>query len=830
MFEVVCGCLSHLPPSIIGEVVDILDLCFEGLNTGKYIELSIGGIDKTHRRWITVNQRHALKTPEELDVFFGPVLRDKSGVMGKANCLGTQVLWVDIDSMELIPPILPPTAIIRSGHGYHLYWRLTEFQSDRKVIETLNAGLAQSISGDSCHNIDRVMRIPGTYNCKDPDDLVKVICDKIDIANTYSVEDIEASLTLEDKMARKIRTGDRRGYKSRSERDWAIVTALLIAEMSDQGIKRIFSCHECGDKYETGGDRYLDKTIEAARESLLAQPIQVIQAAQAVQTTPVVEKDNSYWMASGKGAAQVSTFTLEPLLLLEGDEDAYVCNVRAQGTRHVWKDEVFKKSELGSIHRLRPRLNRAAWNWLGRDSHVGMLAAYLIKQLQEKGVPLAKSTKVMGRHELVDDDRIYFVTDKAVIASDGSIWADKGGSPIVYVPRTKNVPAITIQKLGYGKKEATIIAKNLPLLHEPDRIWPMIGWYAATPMKPAIEDAGWRFPILSVSGTKGSGKTTLILRVFLRMMGYTKPKGYEANTTRFVLLALLGSTNAAPLAFSEFRANMTKDFLRYVLISYDSGVDARGRPDQEINEYPLLAPFSLDGEDKLQDPAALERIISVHLAKDIVLKDTPAWIAYQKISKVNLEAFAYPYILHTLQGAVLGRLEKAQEQIDTAFVYPMPDRIRRNLAVAWMGITTFTDFMGMDMPDIEVMRHALENVYVIDRGRAPIAADDFVEFVVNIAANKQTNFAFALIDGVIWFHVTPAYHAYATHAARMGTPALSKAAMVSQLNEMEEFILPPRVMRIEGKMVRAHGINLQKAHDAQLDIPSSIDLLTWTIK
>jgi len=807
--------------------VDILDLCFEGLSNTKYIELSIGGVGKVHRRWITVNQRHALKAPEELDVFFGPALRAQSGVSGKANCLGTQVLWVDVDSMDLIPPTLPPTAIVRSGHGYHLYWRLLEFQTDRKAIETLNAGLAQSISGDSCHNIDRIMRVPGTYNCKDPDDFIKVICDKIDIRNSYSVEDIKASLTIEDKIARKIQTGDRRGYPSRSERDWAIITALVSAGVSEHGIRRIFSCHECGDKYETGGDRYLNKTIEAAKESLLSQPILVTQVA---QTTPVVEKDNSYWMAVGKGAAQVSTFTLEPLLLLEGDEDAYVCNVRAQGTTHVWKDEIFKKSELSSLNRLRPRLNRAAWNWLGRDSHVGILAAHLIKQLQEKGIPLAKSTHTMGRHELVDDDRIYFVTDKTVMASDGSIWAEDKGSPLVYVPRTKNLPSITVRKLGYGKKEAGVIAKNLPLLHDSDRIWPMIGWYASAPMKPAIEEAGWRFPILSVSGTKGSGKTTLILRVFLRMMGYVKPRGYEANTTRFVLLTLLGSTNAAPLAFSEFRANMTKDFLRYVLLSYDSGVDARGRPDQTITEYPLLAPFSLDGEDKLQDPAALERIISVHLAKDTILKDNPAWIAYQKISKVNLEAFAYPYILHTLQGAVLGRLESSQGQIDRAFPYPMPDRIRRNLAVVWMGIMTITDFMGMDMPDIEVMRHALENVYIIDRGRAPVAADDFVEFVVNVAANRQTNFAYIVTDGVLWFHVTPAYHAYATHAARMGTPALSKAAMVSQLNEMIVFITGPKVMRIDGKMVRAHGINLQKAHDAQLDIPSDIISNVWIIK
>ncbi len=805
--------------------MDILDLCFEGLNTANFIELSIGGVSENHRRWITIAQRGALRTPEELDVYFGPAVRDKSGVMGKANCLGSQVLWVDVDNIELTLPVLPPTSIVHSGHGYHLYWRLLEFQSDRKVIETLNAGLAQSIKGDSSHNIDRVLRVPGTYNRKDPDKPVKVVCASINILNAYSADDIRASLLLEPKMARKIRSGDSRGYKSKSERDWAIMQALYSVGVSEHGVRRIFAYHRCGDKARDEGDSYLDRTITMAKES---------PGAQEVTAQPVVEKDNCYWMATGKGASQVSTFVLDPLLLLEGkgegDEDAFVCNVRAQGTKHVWKEEVFKKSELSSLNRLNPRLSIAAWSWLGRDGHVRQLCAHLIGQLQEAGLPRAVSTHTMGRHELVDDDRVYFVTRGMVIGSDGSVW-EGGNAPLVYVPRTKNMPYISIRKLGYGPSEAKVIAENLPMLHDANRIWPMIGWYMATPMKPAIEDAGYRFPILSISGTKGSGKTTLIQRVFLRMLGYSQPRGYDANTTRFVLLALLGSTNAAPLAFSEFRANMTKDFLRYILLSYDSGVDARGRPDQTINEYPLLAPFSLDGEDRLEDPAAMERILSIHLHKDAVLKGAPAWEAYQVLSKIKLEAFAYPYILHTLQGGVQDRLEEAQRKVDCVFPYSMPDRIRKNLAVVWMGVATFVDFMGMGMPHVELLRHSLENVYVVDRGRAPVAADEFIEFVVNVAANRQTNFAYTVISGVMWFHVTPAYHAYATHANRMGTPTLSRSAMVSQLDEMVEgFIVKPKVMKIDGKMVRTYGIDLQKAYDAQLDVPSSIESYTWTIK
>jgi len=815
--------------------MDLLNLCFSGLNNDNLIELSIGGTDREHRRWIPIRAIDALKIPEQLDVYFGPAVRAKADAIGKANCLGSQVLWVDLDRPDLIPAVLPPSAIVRSGHGYHLYWRIDTFIPERKEIETRNASLAQSVKGDSCHNIDRLMRLPGSMNMKESDAPIVVSVDIIRPEYVYSLGDVDASLAITDKMARKVRNGDRRGYTSRSERDWAIVTALVSAGMSDESITRIFDCHKCGDKHQSERGHYLDKTIASARESS-AEVITIRTKAgdggseDQAGPGPVVEKDNCYYMASGRGAAQVSTFVLDPLLLLEGDEDAIVADVRANGTKHVWKGEVFTKTELSSLGKLTPRLNKAAWNWLGRDLHVRQMSAYLIQQLQAKGVPLARSTRTMGRHSIVDDDRTYYVTREAVIGSDGSIWKGDSRAPIVYVPATKNLPSISITDSHLSQEVKEVIAENLPNLHDPDAIWPMIGWYAATPLKPAIEEAGYRFPILSVSGTKGSGKTTLIQRIFLRMAGYTDPKGYDANTTRFVLLSLLGSSNAPPISFSEFRANMTKEFLRYILLSYDSGVDARGRPDQTITQYPLTAPFSIDGEDQLQDPAVKERIVAVHLKKDTVMKDSPAWRAFQRLSAVDLHSLSLPYALHTLQiGGVREGLIDAQKEVDKAFVYPMPDRVRRNLAVAWYGIDILADFLGTPRPPIQVMRQALENVYVVARGRAPVAADDFVEFVVNIAARGSANFSYKLKDGVLWFHVTPAYHAYASHSHRMGQPSLSKAAMVSMLEEMTRFVLPAQVMKLEGKMVRAHGIDLQAAYDAELDIPSEITTKEFTL-
>ncbi|MEL3890449.1 VapE domain-containing protein [Ferrovibrio sp. MS7] len=59
---------------------------------------------------------------------------------------------------------LPPTVIVFSGGGYHGYWRLDEPADDLLRVEAINKLVAEVVGGDHCHNIDRLMRLPGTVN------------------------------------------------------------------------------------------------------------------------------------------------------------------------------------------------------------------------------------------------------------------------------------------------------------------------------------------------------------------------------------------------------------------------------------------------------------------------------------------------------------------------------------------------------------------------------------------------------------------------------------------------------------------------------------------
>lgn len=75
---------------------------------------------------------------------------------------------------DRLPKGLPePTVIIFSGGGFQAFWKLKEpVRIDGDItkaeeFELYNKRLEQIFGGDHCHNVDRIMRLPGTINIPD---------------------------------------------------------------------------------------------------------------------------------------------------------------------------------------------------------------------------------------------------------------------------------------------------------------------------------------------------------------------------------------------------------------------------------------------------------------------------------------------------------------------------------------------------------------------------------------------------------------------------------------------------------------------------------------
>jgi len=244
--------------------------------------------------------------------------------------------WVDIDTgteghkkqtgykdkkeaLELLAGhSLHPSAIVDSGNGLHCYWLLKESLQVTSIpeVESVLNGLIAEFKGDTgTGDITRILRVPDTKNWKDRNNpkLTKVI--KLEPSLKYSLADFEAykleeeekitasktakgpsltitgtlpevNLTNKNILSRVIilvREGDRPGYyTSRSERDQAIITELLLKGLTDLEIKAVFSnsSYGCSDKYlERGrsGDSYLLTSIKNGREYIKAKELEPIE-------------------------------------------------------------------------------------------------------------------------------------------------------------------------------------------------------------------------------------------------------------------------------------------------------------------------------------------------------------------------------------------------------------------------------------------------------------------------------------------------------------------------------------------------------------------------
>lgn len=102
-----------------------------------------------------------------------PLRRAMKSKAKKSDVAALEWLHVDVDDPS--PRALAlirehdPTVIINSGNGFNALWRLTEpvAVSEEWPVERLegyNRHLENLLSGDHCHNLDRILRLPFTVN------------------------------------------------------------------------------------------------------------------------------------------------------------------------------------------------------------------------------------------------------------------------------------------------------------------------------------------------------------------------------------------------------------------------------------------------------------------------------------------------------------------------------------------------------------------------------------------------------------------------------------------------------------------------------------------
>ena len=649
------------------------------------------------------------------------------------------------------------------------------------------------------------------------------------------------------------------------EYDSWLKVGMALSELGEVGLALWDRWSAKSDKYTPGACRTKWRTIEPGAGITLAslrhwaeedaeQPTKVNGVAFKIAERELSIQHDCLFVEGRNGKRQVSTFMFYPKRLLtdvdSGGEDAILGDIAASGRR--WPDVIMPKSAFSSAASLCKALPSIYWQWTGTDNDTKLFLLYISSLLEDGGMPQASSTAVVGRHGN------FWVSKE--LTMDSEVIYSRGDAPILYRSpevQVRNKLSDTAPSLALSFPDndeyaelVREISHNLFYCNHPDAVALMIGWFMACPLMSIFQQAGIRFPHLNIFGTKGSGKTTSVVRLFLPLLGQPRPSTWTPNTTMFVIRSLFSASNGVPISFGEFRAatlqSSRSDFLRILLMAYDTGRDARGQADLSTKTYDLLAPVVIDGEDALSDPALRERSIFINLHPEHITENTPAFAAMQTLMSLPLHDFAANYLRYTL---TIG-----PDEITTVFrqhlaetkgcELALPDRMRRNIAVVMTGMSIYNQFVvafgGTQIPvSVSSFQGMIRNQGILlNDGRSRSSVDDFVEdLVAYVSSSADYHFSFLLryepAVNVLWFHL-PSAHAWWTKQLRQrGATGLELAALRAQLHErtMDGYAIPETIKTTakNGKLP-CFGVSLSQCLEIGLNVVEKLDPTTIEVR
>lgn len=207
-------------------------------------------------------------------------------------------LWADIDHREpddvlsSLPTVVPrPSVIVASGHGTHLYWRLSApvkvaDRESRDRVEGLLRNIYVEIGGDKVQDVTRLLRLPGFWNTKcDRNSVPRKAC------TLHQVNDVTHSLSAFEPwtftasqqvrldqesmpaVRRDLRTQRRierlvrrlrYPSRDRSARDFAVVCSILRLGATPEEVRQMLAGSGLSKFGDVDNPQYTDRTIANA--------------------------------------------------------------------------------------------------------------------------------------------------------------------------------------------------------------------------------------------------------------------------------------------------------------------------------------------------------------------------------------------------------------------------------------------------------------------------------------------------------------------------------------------------------------------------------------
>lgn len=531
---------------------------------------------------------------------------------------------------------------------------------------------------------------------------------------------------------------------------------------------------------------------------------------------------DGYYVSDRSGRKRLSTFLFTPTRIIRAShnsnegfrtEDAIIGTINYEGGEF---ELTLSRSAFTSVRAFDREIGSLEIQWLSSDHYLRLTLLHILNEARAAGVPETHGTDTVGVTKLKGEP--YFVSNGYTLSANKIFRPED--APITIIETGRESPKTIFPELPTIAESKKMFKKFLSI-SLPRIVWTLNGWYAATAVKLRLrEELDVKFPILQLSGTRGTGKTSMIQRIMLPRFGQFDPKPYESGTTQFVILAILGSSNTLPVAFAEFRYSSVADFIRFILMSYDTGHNPRGRADQTTVDYALSAPFSVDGEDLIVDPAGLERMNIIVMDPYVTLEGTKYYEAFKAFTNEYSQKELANHFPKFMQFCLTVDLEpvwkSAQDDLQEFIPNPLPDRIRNNHTVNLLGNYLWCDYLGISRPEPTYLLESIQACYDIIHGHGATLVDSFIESVVNSSTTTLSAFNYHVEADkkTFWFQMRTAHDWWASASAGH---VLEIRAIITQLSEAKYYV---GHRKIDG--IYMYGIDLEIAQGLGLDIPDKL--------
>lgn len=394
----------------------------------------------------------------------------------------------------------------------------------------------------------------------------------------------------------------------------------------------------------------------------------LVARARAVPSIPdgILRTPEGYKRPGKEVHTPLSNWTFEPTRELVGkDGMAY------EGIVHPWGTEaVLSSRDLSTKTRIVNWALEQGGSWYGGDRDAQLVLA----NLQAEGPFLApgRLANIAGLHEG------QFIWPGGKIGAD--YWAYVSPSSDVHLE-----DRIQIERRpdDWAVQQIEVLRE----LHQHRVTDPFLAWLALAPLRSMLRE----FPILAVTGGSGSGKTTLVETMVRNFSGTLIANNLTA-TTKHSVFAFIGSTNAFPVWFDEYRPGARKDtmetlnqLLRDAYTGQASSKGGMGDNWAEVTSVPMGAPLIVSGEDAFSETSHTERMVLLALPVEGKSREH-----LERVKGWGDHGFAYAYLEWLHDGFEQGYLPVIRNF--EAGPEDLPTRQRLNIGALELGWALLSQF------------------------------------------------------------------------------------------------------------------------------------------